>query len=131
MSTIDSLSKELFRDSHVFADVINGHFFHGEQVVRPESLSDMDPTEIVLPDTTGKDKTQEYRRDLLKLRLEKSRQDGWLEGLREGKIKGNILGCISTMHSLYYSQDEILATLKELYSLTAEQAMPYMGSASE
>ena len=67
MPDIDSLSKELFRDSHVFADAINGHFFHGEQVVKPESLSDMDPTEVVLPGTAGTDATQEYRRDLLKL----------------------------------------------------------------
>ncbi len=59
MPTIDSLSKELFRDSHVFADAINGHFFHGEQVVKPESLSDMDPTEFVLPNTAGTDVTQE------------------------------------------------------------------------
>ena len=61
----------------------------------------------------------------------KGRQDGWLEGLREGKIRGNILGCISTMRSLHYSQDEILAKLEELYSLTAEQAMPYMDNASK
>ena len=74
MPTIDSLSKELFSDSHVFADAINGHFFHGEQIVRPESLSDMDPTEIILPEATGTDAPQEYRRDLLKLLT--CKQDG-------------------------------------------------------
>ena len=67
MPTIDPLSKELFRDSNVFADAINGHFFHGEQIVKPESLSDLDPTETILPKATGKNAPQEFRRDLLKL----------------------------------------------------------------
>ena len=67
MPIVDSLSKELFRDSNVFADAINGHFFHGEQIVKPESLSDLDPTEIILPEATGKNAPQEFRRDLLKL----------------------------------------------------------------
>ena len=59
--------------------------------------------------------------------LEKGRK----EGREEGENKGKILGCISTMRSLNRTQAEILEKLKELYSLTAEQAMPYMDNASK
>ena len=67
MPNIDSLSKAFFSDSYIFADAINGHFFDGEQVVIPESLSDMDSAEIVLPEKSVVNVSQEYRRDLLKL----------------------------------------------------------------
>ena len=63
--------------------------------------------------------------------LEKGRKEGREEGRVEGENKGKILGCISTMRSLNHTQAEILAKLKELYSLTAEQAMPYMDNASK
>ena len=51
------------------------------------------------------------------------------KGVTQGRQEGSILGCIATMRSLNYTQAEILEKLKELYSLSVEQAMPYMESA--
>ncbi len=62
---------------------------------------------------------------------EEGRKEGRKEGREEGENKGKILGCIGTMRSLNYTQEEILKKLEELYSLTVEQAMPYMENASK
>ena len=48
------------------------------------------------------------------------------EGREEGERKGIILGSIATMRSLNYSKDAILEKLSELFSLTPEQAMPFI-----
>lgn len=38
----DVLSKEYIGTRERFADIINGFFFHGEQVIRPEDILEMD-----------------------------------------------------------------------------------------
>ena len=67
MRETDSLSKEFLSDPFVFADAFNGAVFGGEQVIAPDSLSEMDTT-VFLHSLTeaGKEKTQERRRDVLK-----------------------------------------------------------------
>ena len=64
----DSLSKEFLSDPFVFADAFNGTVFGGEQVIRPDALSEMDTTGFFHAITeSGEEKTQERRRDLLKM----------------------------------------------------------------
>ncbi|MCQ2522022.1 MAG: Rpn family recombination-promoting nuclease/putative transposase [Lachnospiraceae bacterium] len=69
MGKKDASMKALLSKNEVFADACNQYFFHGEKVVKPESLKELDPTEIVLP--FGKEEkeavaNQKYR-DILKL----------------------------------------------------------------
>ena len=63
----DSLSKEFLSDPFVFADAFNGAVFGGEQVIAPDSLSEMDTTVFFHSMAeSGEEKTQERRRDVLK-----------------------------------------------------------------
>ena len=69
MSKKDASMKTLLSKNEVFADACNQYFFHGENVVRPELLQELDPAEVVLP--FGKEDkealvSQKYR-DLLKI----------------------------------------------------------------
>ncbi|MBQ7176825.1 MAG: Rpn family recombination-promoting nuclease/putative transposase [Victivallales bacterium] len=64
----DSLSKELLSDPFVFADAFNGAVFGGEQVIAPDALSEMDTTVFFRSMMeSGGEKTQERRRDVLKM----------------------------------------------------------------
>ncbi|MBR6273235.1 MAG: hypothetical protein IKR29_06630 [Bacteroidales bacterium] len=68
MQEKDSLSKELLSDPFVFADSFNGAFFGGKQVIAPDSLSEKDTTGFFRSMAeTGKEKTHERRRDVLKM----------------------------------------------------------------
>ena len=57
----DTITKNYLRNTDHFADAVNGYFFSGEQVVKPEKLCELDPTEIKV-NKKGKQK----HRDLLK-----------------------------------------------------------------
>ncbi len=68
MSKKDTSMKALLSKNEVFADACNQYFFHGENVVSPECLKELDSTELALP--FGKSDresvaNQKYR-DLLK-----------------------------------------------------------------
>ncbi len=47
MGKVDDATKEYIDDPKVFADIINGYVYDGEQVVSPESLKELDPTVIL------------------------------------------------------------------------------------
>ena len=70
------------KDPVIFADVFNKFLYHGRQVIRPESLIEMDTTEIAVPYGEGKAgvPAQKYR-DVLKLMK------------TDGNIAYCILGC--------------------------------------
>ena len=70
------------KDPVIFADMFNKFLYHGKQVIRPESLIEMDSTEIVVPYGEGKAgvPAQKYR-DVLKLMM------------TDGNIAYCILGC--------------------------------------
>ena len=67
MGRIDTETKEYVKRPAVFADLFNYLIYGGENVIKPESLSELDTTETFIPlDNTGKAfPTQKYR-DILK-----------------------------------------------------------------
>ena len=70
------------KDPVIFADMFNKFLYHGRQVIQPESLTEMDTTEIAVPYGDGKAgvPAQKYR-DVLKLMM------------TDGNIAYCILGC--------------------------------------
>ena len=82
LGKIDTITKEYMKDPVIFADMFNKFLYHGKQVIRPESLIEMDSTEIVVPYGEGKAgvPAQKYR-DVLKLMK------------TDGNIAYCILGC--------------------------------------
>lgn len=67
MGDSDAKTRDFVRDPKVFADICNYFLFQGRQEIKPEMLSEKDPTELVLP--FGDDQivipVQKYR-DVLK-----------------------------------------------------------------
>ena len=49
MGKLDALAKEYMRRPTIFADVFNQFLYHGEQVIAPEKLVELDTTEIAVP----------------------------------------------------------------------------------
>ena len=101
LGKIDTITKEYMKDPVIFADMFNKFLYHGKQVIRPESLIEMDSTEIVVPYGEGKAgvPAQKYR-DVLKLMM------------TDGNIAYCILGCedqgaihyaMPVKNMLYYS----------------------------
>lgn len=64
MGNKDRAVKNLENIASVFADIINGFIFNGEDIVAPEELIDVIPRHIVKPDNDGSFKEQE--RDAIK-----------------------------------------------------------------
>lgn len=62
----DVLSKEYLGDAGRFADIINGFFFHGEQVIKPENVSEMDTAVNRIWKRLGWVKGTVFYRDLLR-----------------------------------------------------------------
>lgn len=62
LGKIDAVTKEYIKDPVIFADVFNKYLYHGRQIIRPESLTEMDTTEIVVPYGEGKAGVPEPRR---------------------------------------------------------------------
>ena len=57
MGVSDAVTKKYLQDNEVFSDVFNYRLFNGKPVIRPENLSEMDPSEIlVLPGKKQKGK---------------------------------------------------------------------------
>ncbi|MCR5673004.1 MAG: transposase [Lachnospiraceae bacterium] len=67
MSTKDSLTKLFLSQEDVFADAFNYLLFGGEAVIKPEDLTEQDPTEIAEIRKLGKIFTDQKYRDVLKL----------------------------------------------------------------
>lgn len=82
LGKIDTITKEYMKDPVIFADAFNKFLYHGRQVIRPESLTEMDATEIVVPYGKGDAGVPEQKyRDVLKLMM------------TDGNIAYCILGC--------------------------------------
>ena len=74
MGNKDTLAKKYLSDNKRFADIVNNAIFDGEDVVKPEDLKELDPTEIgIIPKTAGgKFLSKQKVRDILKDVLVKS-----------------------------------------------------------
>ncbi len=72
MGMADAVTKKYLQDNEVFSDVFNYRLFNGKPVIRPENLSEMDPSEILVlsgKKQSGKKKrlsTKNLYRDLMK-----------------------------------------------------------------
>ena len=69
MSIQDTATKQYVSEVEVFADVFNYLIYDGEQVIKPEQLTDMDTTQYVIPyheDEKGKPEAAQKYRDTLK-----------------------------------------------------------------
>ena len=87
----DTVTKDYMKNPLIFADMFNKFLYHGRQVIRPESLTEMDTTEIVVPyggDDAGVP-VQKYR-DVLKLMM------------TDGNVAYCILGC-EDQSSIHYA----------------------------
>lgn len=75
IGAIDAITKAYIRKNEVFADAFNYFMYDGAQVIQPECLKEVDPTEIAIllneKDTTDKKavqvEAQQKYRDILKL----------------------------------------------------------------
>ena len=69
MSKKDTVTKAFMRENTVFADAFNYLIFGGKQVIQPEHLQELDPTELIQLTVKGKklqnEAVQKYR-DILK-----------------------------------------------------------------
>ena len=45
----DTITKAYVQDVNIFADIFNYYIYKGKQVIKPEELTERDPTEIALP----------------------------------------------------------------------------------
>ena len=69
MSLQDTVTKQYVSDPKVFADAFNYLIYNGEQVIRPEQLTDLDATQFAIPyreDDEGKPEATQKYRDVLK-----------------------------------------------------------------
>ena len=69
MSLQDTVTKQYVSDPKVFADAFNYLIYNGEQVIRPEQLTDLDATQFAIPyreDEEGKPEATQKYRDVLK-----------------------------------------------------------------
>ena len=69
MSLQDTVTKQYVSDPKVFADAFNYLIYDGEQVIRPEQLTDLDATQFAIPyreDEEGRPEATQKYRDVLK-----------------------------------------------------------------
>ena len=69
MSIQDTATKQYVSEAEVFADAFNYLIYDGEQMIKPEQLTDMDTTQYVIPyheDEKGKPEAAQKYRDTLK-----------------------------------------------------------------
>lgn len=70
LGKIDTITKEYMRNPAIFADAFNKFLYHGRQVIKPDSLKELDTTEITLPYGEGGAAVPEQKyRDVLKLTM--------------------------------------------------------------
>lgn len=62
----DVVTKMYIRENSVFADVVNYFIYGGKQVISPDTLTELDPTELMLTPSTKKKRPQ--RREIQKYR---------------------------------------------------------------
>lgn len=68
MGKIDTLTKEYMKRPAIFADVFNQFLYHGQQVIKPDRLDELDTTEIAVPYGTDQVPVPEQRyRDVAKM----------------------------------------------------------------
>ena len=48
MSSKDTITKTYMKDNAIFADAFNFYIYHGEQVIKPDDLHELDPVESVI-----------------------------------------------------------------------------------
>ncbi len=70
MGKENTVTKEYIRNPEIFADAFNKFLYNGRQVIKPESLAELDTTEIALPygESGAAVPGQKYR-DVLKLAM--------------------------------------------------------------
>ena len=69
MSLQDTVTKQYVSDPKVFADAFNYLIYDGEQIIRPEQLTDLDATQFAIPyreEEEGKPESTQKYRDVLK-----------------------------------------------------------------
>ena len=74
MGTADTVTKAYMRENTIFADAFNYLLYDGRRVIDPESLKELDTTEIALPFADDKTEAVQKYRDILKSAVIK--QDG-------------------------------------------------------
>lgn len=68
MGKIDTLTKEYMRRPIIFADVFNQFLYHGQQIIQPDRLAELDTTEIAVPYGADRVSVPEQRyRDVSKM----------------------------------------------------------------
>ena len=78
IGAIDAITKAYIRKNEVFADAFNYFMYDGAQVIQPECLKELDPTEIAIllneKDTMDKKavkaEVQQKYRDILKRKIQ-------------------------------------------------------------
>ena len=82
MGKIDTLTKEYMKRPSIFADVFNQFLYHGQQIIHPDKLVELDTTEIAIPYGADNVSVPEQRyRDVVKL----------LTSMTDGKVAYCIL----------------------------------------
>ena len=67
MADIDIVAKSYFSNNSFFADAVNYAVYHGEEVVKPESLTELNASAVVVPFEGGMRIPLQRYRDTLKL----------------------------------------------------------------
>ena len=67
MADIDIVAKSYFSNNSFFADAVNYAVYHGEEVVKPESLTELNASAVVVPFEGGMRIPLQRYRDNLKL----------------------------------------------------------------
>ena len=95
MGNIDAVTKDYLSQNDVFADAFNFMLYDGENVIKPESLHELDTAEIMVPYGTDKagEPVQKYR-DVLKAAV----------GMHDEKAAYLILGIESQSNINYGSE---------------------------
>ena len=82
LGKIDTITKAYMKNPVIFADAFNQYLYHGKQKIRPESLSELDATELIVPYAEGGAGAPEQKyRDVLKV------------AMTDGNVAYCILGC--------------------------------------
>ena len=96
----DTVTKDFISDTEVFADVFNYYIYAGQQVIRPEELSERDSTEIALPyGSDGKRAPVQRFRDVRKLHT----------SMTDGKAEYVLYG-VENQSDIHYQGSALMCT---------------------
>ena len=101
MGSVDIITKDYMKDNSVFADAFNYFLYDGKQVIRPESLQELDTTEIAIPFANGNEEAVQKFRDLLKSAILMS----------DDKAAGEATGCRT---KIIPTDGDLLRAVKEI-----------------